>query len=165
MAYSIQQHLSYNRWANTKIADVLRNIEDIIYFQENKSSFPSIAKTVLHLWGAQYIWLKRLQGESLRTWLSADSKDDKKDSLDGLIQSSIDLELFAISKDESFLTSAYTYKNMKGEPFEDRYEDTLFHVVNHGTYHRGQIITMLREAGETTLPSTDLIHYLRGSKK
>ena len=53
---------------------------------------------------------------------------------------------------------------MKGEPFTDSVEDTLFHVVNHSTYHRGQIITMLREAGETKVVSTDLIHYLRSLK-
>ena len=59
----------------------------------------------------------------------------------------------------------YAYKNLKGDPFEDRIEDTLFHVVNHSTYHRGQIITMLREAGVAKVVSTDLIHYLRTLKK
>lgn len=165
MAYSIQQHLTYNAWANKSTADVLRTVDDTIYFQENKSSFPSIAKTVLHIWGAQYIWLKRLQGESLSTWPAPEFKDNKNESLNGLIQSSNEIVTFAASKDELFLTSMYAYKNMKGEPFEDPYEDTLFHVVNHGTYHRGQITTMLREAGVTKLASTDLIHYLRTLRK
>jgi len=160
MAYSIHQHVTYNLWANTKVADVLRAIDNSLYFQENNSSFSSIAKTVLHLWGAQFIWLTRMQGESLREWPSA-NVTDKEEGLDGLILSSASLVSFVKSKNESFLKSTYAYNNMKGEPFVDPYEDTLLHVVNHSTYHRGQIITMLRQGGVKTVPSTDLIHYLR----
>ncbi len=164
MAHSLHQHLTYNLWANTKVADVLRTIEDKIYFQENNSSFSSIAKTVLHMWGAEFIWLTRMQGESLSTWPSANITD-KTEALDGLITSSANLVSFIQSKDELFLKSTYAYKSMKGEPFVDPFEDTFFHVVNHSTYHRGQIITMLRQSGITSVPSTDLIHYLRGLKK
>ena len=165
MAYSIKKHLAYNEWANTKIADVLREVEDRIFFQENKSSFPSIAKTVLHIWDAQHIWVNRMQGSSVSKWPSASFKGSKDDSLNGLIESSSELSSFLLSKSKSFLSTPYPYKTMKGEPFESTYEDTLFHVVNHGTYHRGQIITMLREAGLKQLPSTDLIHYLRSVAK
>ena len=165
MAYTVHQHLAYNTWANAKFAAVLSELDDKIYFQDNKSSFHSIAKTVLHIWGAQVIWLNRMHGLSLTAWPAADFQDNKVESLKSLAQSSDDLMQYVSSKNESFLSSTYAYKNMKGDPFEDRYEDTLFHIVNHGTYHRGQIIIMLREAGETTLPATDLIHYLRGVQK
>jgi len=161
MAYSIKKHLAYNQWANTKVADVLREIEDQIFFQDNKSSFPSIAKTVLHIWDAQHIWVKRMQGNSQSKWPSASFKGSKDDSLNGLVESSSELSEFLQTKPKSFLSTLYAYKNMKGEPFENTYEDTLFHVVNHSTYHRGQIFSMLREAGMKQLPSTDLIHYLR----
>ena len=161
MAYSIHKHLRFNVWANTKTADVLREVPDEIYFKENKSSFPSISKTVLHMWGAQNIWLKRLQGESLTTWPSLPGQGSKEVQLNGLIQSAQHILDLVESKDEAFLSSLYSYTNMKGEPFRDSVEDTLFHVVNHSTYHRGQIITMLREAGVTNVVGTDLIHYLR----
>ena len=85
MAYSIKKHLAYNEWANTKVADVLREVEDQIFFQDNKSSFPSIAKTVLHIWDAQHIWVKRMQGTNQSTWPSANFKGSKDDSLNGLI--------------------------------------------------------------------------------
>ncbi|HPH45614.1 MAG TPA: DinB family protein [Chryseolinea sp.] len=162
--YSIHKHLTFNVWANTKTAEVLRNVEDGIFFRENKSSFPSIAKTVIHMWGAQSIWLTRMQGTSLTTFPHIELRD-KMVSLDGLVKSAEDIQKFIESKDEAFLTSTYAYKNMKGDPFENSYEETLFHVVNHSTYHRGQIITMLRDAGVTNVVGTDLIHYLRTLKK
>jgi uncharacterized damage-inducible protein DinB len=162
--YSIHKHLIFNTWANNQVAQVLRELDDEIFFRENKSSFPSIAMTALHMWGAQFIWLKRMEGLSLGAFPHVGLRD-KIISLDGLVQSSEDIQKFIESKDEAFLTSTYAYKNLKGDPFEDSYEDTLFHVVNHSTYHRGQIITMLREAGVANVVSTDLIHYLRTLKK
>jgi uncharacterized damage-inducible protein DinB len=165
MAYSIHKHLTFNVWANTKTAEVLSEVPNEIYFKENKSSFPSIDKTVLHMWGAQNIWLKRLQGESFTTWPKQPDQDTKEGQLNGLVQSAQNILELIASKDETFLSSLYSYTNMKGEPFTDSVEDTLFHVVNHSTYHRGQIITMLREAGITKVPSTDLIHYLRSLPK
>src|SRR5690349_4399099 len=149
MAYSIHRHLAFNTWANTQLAELLKMTEDEVYFRENKSSFASIAKTALHIWGAQDIWLRRLQGESLASSPTAAFANDKHGTLNGLIQSSADIENFVKSKDAAFLSSLYSYKNLKGDPFTDPVEDTLFHIVNHSTYHRGQIITMLREAGVT----------------
>ncbi len=165
MAYSVHKHLAFNLWANSQTAELLKSVPDEIYFKENKGSFPSVAKTVLHIWGAQNIWLKRLQGESLSTWPQQSTTVSKQDQLNGLVQSSKDLYDFIQSKDDAYLSSLYSYNNMKGEPFRDSVEDTLFHVVNHSTYHRGQIITMLREAGVTSVVSTDLIHYLRTLSK
>ena len=165
MSYSIYKHLTFNIWANTKTAEVLTEVNDEIYYRENKSSFPSIAKTVLHMWGAQNIWLKRLQGESLAAWPYQIEQESKAGQLAGLVQSSQNILDFVTSKDDAFLSSLYSYTNMKGEPFTDSVEDTLFHVVNHSTYHRGQIITMLREASITKVVSTDLIQYLRSLPK
>jgi len=162
--YAIHKHLTFNVWANSQLADVLRSVDDAIYFAENKSSFSSIANTVLHTWGAQFIWLKRMQGESLGAFPHIGVKD-KTVALDGLVKSSEEIQQFVASKDEAFLTSTYAYKNLKGDPFEDSYEETLFHVVNHSTYHRGQVITMLRLAGVEQVVGTDLIHYLRSLKK
>lgn len=164
MAYSIHRHLQFNTWANTQLADLLRTVDDEIFFRENKSSFSSIATTVLHMWGAQHVWLKRLEGISLSAFPHMNVRD-KTISLDGLVNSSEEIQHLIESKGDNFLTAVYAYKNLKGDPFEDSVEDTLFHVVNHSTYHRGQVITMLREAGVTKVVSTDLIHYLRSVKK
>ena len=164
MAYSILTHLAYSEWANTKFADLLLTVDDDLFFRSNKSSFPSIAKTVLHINDAQLVWLSRLKGQGLSSWPSENFQGNKADALAWLVQSSKDLTSFISSKGGSFLQTKYAYKNMKGDLFEDPVEDTLFHIVNHGTYHRGQIIMMLREMNITKLIGTDLIHYLRTLK-
>jgi len=62
--------------------------------------------------------------------------------------------------DEKNLATIIAYKNFKGDSFENRVEDILTHVINHSTYHRGQIIAQLK--GQLpSLPSTDYILFIR----
>lgn len=165
MSYSIYGHLDYNEWANSRIVSMLEPVSEDLIFREIKSSFPSIAKTMLHINDAEKLWMMRMKGVSLRTFPSAEFKGGKTPLLEMFCSASEELIKFINEKDPSFLNTSYNYKTIKGEPFTNTVEDTLFHVVNHGTYHRGQIITMLRELGVTTLLSTDLIHYIRSQGK
>ena len=165
MSYTLAQHLEFNAWANGRVAEVLQPLSDELFYRENKGSFPSLAKTTLHIWGSQYIWYRRMQGESLKQAPMVAQPPAKIDLLNGLLQSSADFVTFVKSKDPDFLSARYHYLNLRGEPFDDTYEETLFHVVNHGTYHRGQLINMLRDLGVLTLPGTDLIHYLRSQRQ
>jgi uncharacterized damage-inducible protein DinB len=165
MAYPIKIHLQYNTWANSKFAEFLSSIDNGVLDHENSSSFSSIFKTVVHIWDAQVVWYRRLEGVSLRAFPSSSFAGTKKDALEGLVQSSEDFDRFIQLQAPDFLNTMLTYQNIKGDTFTDAVEDILFHVVNHSTYHRGQIITMLREAGVTNLVSTDLILYLRELRK
>ena len=165
MGYSIIQHLEFNAWASGVVSDTLNPITDDLFYLENKGSFPSMAKTILHIWGAQHIWFRRMHGESLKVAPMVAEPPSKREILEGLVRSSQSLVTFVKSINPALLSSRYQYTNLRGQPCEDTYEETLFHVVNHGTYHRGQLIHMLREAGVTTLPGTDLIHYLRAQRQ
>jgi uncharacterized damage-inducible protein DinB len=164
MSYSIVQHLEFNAWANGLMISTLKPLSEELFYLENNGSFPSIAKTTLHMWGAQHIWYTRMQGESLKQAPMVADPPSKADMLDGLLSSSEDYVAFVGSVDPDFLSGRYHYTNLRGQSFEDSYEDTLYHVVNHSTYHRGQVILMLREVGVTPLPGTDLIHYLRSQR-
>jgi uncharacterized damage-inducible protein DinB len=164
MSYSIIQHLEFNAWANGKLIEALNPVNETLFNRENRGSFPSIAKTTLHIWGAQYIWYRRMHGESVKQAPMVAAPPTKEEILDGLLKSSHDFVTFVKAINPALLSSRYRYTNLQGEPCDDTFEETLFHVVNHGTYHRGQVILMLRDAGVTTLPGTDLIHYLRAQR-
>ena len=62
---------------------------------------------------------------------------------------------------EAALQHEFIYKNSKKDQFKQPVYEMLMHLFNHQTYHRGQLITMLRQTGETNIPNTDLIAYLR----
>jgi uncharacterized damage-inducible protein DinB len=165
MAYSLVQHLNYNVWANERIGHLLMAQNDSILDAEQKSSFPTIRKTVFHIWDAEVIWLTRLKGGSLSDWPSKSFTGSKSDMLHGFIKNSTTLLTFVKEKGETFLDQTILYKNMKGDPYESSVEEILFHVVNHGTYHRGQITTLLHGAGTKQMVSTDMINWFREQRK
>ena len=165
MVHNIVQHLSYNLWANERMGHLLMAHDDTVLNAEKKSSFPSIAKTILHIWDAETIWLTRLKGGSLSDWPSKSFSGNKADRLKGLINRSAELLQYIKEKGEAFQQEIIVYKNMKGDPYQNTVEEILFHLVNHGTYHRGQIITLLRDSGVTQLVSTDLIAWFREQRK
>ena len=161
MSYSLQQHLAYNFWANGKVAEFITKAEENVFDAEVKSSFPSLRKTVEHIWDAEYIWIKRLQGDSLLDWPSKNFKGNRAETLSAWLDCSKDFENFISSKDNAYDQSIVRYKNMKGDEFKSSVEVIVMHVVNHGTFHRGQIVTLLRELGYTDFTSTDLITFSR----
>jgi uncharacterized damage-inducible protein DinB len=161
MSYSIHQHLQFNAWANGKIVEILKNVDESILDAEVKSSFPTIRKTIYHIWDAELIWLKRIKGEQATTWPSEDLNETFAETLNKFLANTQELANFIAGKDRHFLEKKISYTNTKGLTFTNGVEDILFHVVNHSTFHRGQLVTMLRELGESKFPQQDLIAYLR----
>ena len=62
------------------------------------------------------------------------------------------------------LEHSFTYRNSKKQQFKQPVWEMLLHLFNHGTYHRGQLVTMLRQLGEEKIPQTDFIHFSRTKK-
>jgi uncharacterized damage-inducible protein DinB len=155
----ITQHTSYNAWANAKIVELIKQHEQLLD-TEIKSSFPSLRKTLFHIWDAEYIWLQRLKGESIDNWPS--KLFDARIPLDKLTANSRSFHEFAKDKDDAYFLSSTEYKNLKGEVFSTSNHGIVMHCMNHSTFHRGQVVSMLRGLGyEGAVDSTDLISYLR----
>lgn len=161
MAYDIKTHLRYNVWANGKVVEILSNLDEQLFDKEMASSFPTIRKTVFHVWDAEKIWLERLKGGDISTWPSQNFTGNTADMLNGFLENSKAMAAFVDGLSTEQLNSSIHYKNMKGLEFTNQVEHILFHVVNHGSFHRGQLITMLRNAGVTKFPPQDLIAYIR----
>lgn len=157
----ITEYTQYNRWANGKMCSFLEALSDAQLDMEQKSSFASIRKTAEHIADCEYNWLKRINGNS--NWEDKAGKfqgDAKMLSQFWLDQSSEFVNVAEQNSEES-LQKIIPYKNMKGVPFQNELYKIIMHVMNHATYHRGQLVTMLRGTGSTDLPSTDLIVFYR----
>jgi uncharacterized damage-inducible protein DinB len=165
MAHLLTQHLTYNLWANERIGHLLMAQDDTRLDLEQKNSFTSIRKTLFHIWDAEVIWFARLKGDSVRDWPSKKFSGSKAEMLHGFIKNSTELLAFVTEKGSAYQQQPIVYKSIKGDAYENTVEEILFHLVNHGTYHRGQIITLLHGAGATQMVSTDLIAWFRERKK
>jgi uncharacterized damage-inducible protein DinB len=149
---------AYNSWANHRVLDACAPLDAAKFTQNLHSSFPSVRDTLAHIMLAEWLWLERWLGRS-PGFPSTDFPDlaairSRWETIDG------DLRGFVQKLSAADLDRLVEYKNTKGHAFSNPMWQMLQHVVNHGTYHRGQITTMLRQLGATPL-TTDLIAYYR----
>jgi uncharacterized damage-inducible protein DinB len=83
-------------------------------------------------------------------------------SICGLVRkNSSDFIDFASSQDDFFFTSSTDYINLKGKKFSQNNAEIILHCMNHSTFHRGQLISMLRHVGYTDQSASDFILFLR----
>jgi uncharacterized damage-inducible protein DinB len=151
----------YNLWANDKICSYILEAGQTLADKETESSFPTIRKTLYHLWDAQAIWLKRLNGESSNSWPSHNFTGNLEEAIKLINENSqAFVDYTAALKDKEHLVQI-EFKATDGTPYYNTVEEILMHVMNHSTFHRGQLITMLRSVGFTSVGSTDMIRFFR----
>jgi uncharacterized damage-inducible protein DinB len=150
----------YNQWANEITINWLRTITEEQYQKQVISSFDSIEKTSIHIAGAEKIWVERWTGVT-EPFLS----NVFTGSLDELIviwtKSTQDIIKFIEGISEDQLLEVFTFTRLNGDVVTQSYLDTIHHLIHHGCYHRGQIVTMLRQVGFTQIDSTDYITFIR----
>jgi uncharacterized damage-inducible protein DinB len=143
--------LAYDRWANR------RALHSIRAFGEEGD--PDALKLLAHIVGSSRIWITRLAGgdsSSIDTWPPLDF-DACAVGLEMMYER---WSRYLEDLTEEELGALVAYRDMKGISRESRVSDTLTHVMNHGTYHRAQIATIVREKGMTPA-STDFIIWAR----
>ena len=162
---NIKEHLmrytDYNLWANKRLTDKLNALKPGDWLIEQMSSFTTIKRTLLHIYDAETIWFKRLNGESPAAMPGRDFRGSCEEIIVMLLDISFQFFKFVKSSDEAFLSTVCNYKSTEGKAFASSVSDIIQHCMNHSTFHRGQLVTMMRFCGLTELPSTDYITYLR----
>ena len=140
----------YNDWANNLVLDTL---------SRNTFKDPEIFKIFSHVINAQFIWMSRISGnKSIHkpVWSLHTLEDLKKYSKE--ISA---LWLDYLSKlDEKELERSISYSNSEGQAFSNTVSDMLPHIVNHASYHRGQVNKLIRREG-FPVHNTDYITYRR----
>lgn len=149
----------YNTWANDLVHSWFDNINDEQWNQPIVSSFKSLAETSVHTAGAERIWLDRLTKVENPVFLVSVFKGSKQDAIDIWKKTSQELKSFVENFHESKLEDKIGFRLRDGRQKELQYYQIFAHVFNHSTYHRGQIVTMLRQAGFTGVHSIDMSTY------
>jgi uncharacterized damage-inducible protein DinB len=158
----LQQYAAYNHWAHQKLTNVILSMDDDLHQKPVPSSYPSLYATVLHTWDAECIWWQRTKLEDRIKVPSASFNSSMKDAVNGLLGQSKLWEEFVSGASELKLNHVFEYRNSHKEIFKQPLNQVLLHVFNHSTYHRGQLVTMMRLLGATKIPPTDFIVWSRG---
>ena len=157
----ILQYAAYNVWANQRVADCITNLSDDQLHKEINSSFNSIYKTFLHLWDVESVWWQRVKMQEVVEWPGLKFTGSVLELAANLMHQSKQWKEWIDISTETVLEHEFIYKNSKREQFKQPVYEVLQHLFNHQTFHRGQLITMLRQVGVEKLPGTDLITFLR----
>jgi uncharacterized damage-inducible protein DinB len=157
----IRTLLDYNYWARDRALASAGRLPPEQLARNLGSSFGSVLDTLVHIYFAEWIWHRRWQGESP----SAPPDTSHFVSVAALREAWLPLEQqirsFVEALGPAGLSRVLEYKSMSGQPATSAHWQMIVHVVNHGSYHRGQLATMMRQLGATPAESTDMIVFFR----
>jgi uncharacterized damage-inducible protein DinB len=157
----LSQFAAYNIWASQKLLEVINALSEEKHKEEVPSSFKSLYSTVLHMWDAESAWWQRLKMHERIIRPSENFNGSMQDVSNGLMQQSLQWKDWIENATDMALEHVFQYYNTKKEMFKQPTWQMLLHVFNHGTYHRGQLINILRQLGVEKLPQTDFIVWSR----
>jgi uncharacterized damage-inducible protein DinB len=150
----------YNAWADRRALQAASALSREQFTKQLGSSFPSVRDTLAHIYGVEWLWLERFQGRSP----SAIPDDPEFADIVKLQASWGEFEptllnfVGGLTQDD--LDRVMEYKTMKFGVYRNPLWQSMQHLVNHGSYHRGQVTTMLRQLGAQPI-LTDLMHFYR----
>jgi uncharacterized damage-inducible protein DinB len=156
----MQLLFTYNDWANKRALQAASALTPEQFTKPLGNSFSSVRDTLAHMYGAETIWLLRFKGESPSAFPDTSQITDIAALEAKWNPIAADLLNFVNGLTQEDIDCIVEYKTMKFGVYSNPLWQSLQHVVNHGTYHRGQITTMLRQLGAQPI-LTDLMHFYR----
>jgi uncharacterized damage-inducible protein DinB len=150
----------YNQWADRRIVEACSALANEQFTRDLGSSFRSVRDTLVHLYGAEWVWNERIEGRSPTSLVAGTGFPDLasvRTKLEEMDNFYIDYVSRLTPQD---LERVIHYKSFAGDEFSNPLWQTLHQLTNHASYHRGQIITLLRQLGAKPV-TTDLIAYYR----
>jgi uncharacterized damage-inducible protein DinB len=155
----IRPLFAYDSWANERSLNACAALTPEQFTRDLGSSFRSIRDTLAHISGAQWIWVERLNGRSPSALPAPDACPDLAAVRARWSEVAGELLAFVNGASAADLERVVEYRTSHGD-YRTPVWQILQHLANHGTYHRGQVTTMLRQLGAKPV-STDLIAFYR----
>jgi uncharacterized damage-inducible protein DinB len=159
-AEDIRTLFEYNSWANHRTLDSCSALTTEQFTRDLGSSFKSIRDTLAHACDVEWLWLERFHGRSHSGFPPTTNYPDLAALRARWQAVEHDVKDFVAALTDADLTRSYDYKTTSGSPQSQPGGQMLQHLANHGSYHRGQIATMLRQLGAKA-EGTDMIVFYR----
>jgi uncharacterized damage-inducible protein DinB len=152
--------VDYNYWARDRMLTAIELLPAEMLTRDLGNSFRSIRDTAGHIFAAEFVWYQRWNGTS-PPLPAADQFADVSALRAAWTLLERQTRALLDTLDDEGILRLIEYRLASGAAGASRFCDMVQHVVNHGTYHRGQVTTMLRQLGAAPPQSTDMITYQR----
>ncbi len=156
MAHPALIMYKYHVWANGVIIDRLKELPQDIYHKEIQSGFSSVSKVLSHIYLTDYAWFDIISGKSMNeTMVSTDRLKEQVETksieeMKKLFQDLSERNKSLLNSQEE-IDKLIVVDNPYAGLLETSISESVLHVVTHGSYHRGNIATMLRQMGHTSV--------------
>ncbi|HUA00935.1 MAG TPA: DinB family protein [Candidatus Aquilonibacter sp.] len=151
----------FNAWANRRTLDACAALDAEKFLRDLGSSFGSVRDTLTHIYGAEWIWHERWAGRTPTGALPKPADFPDFDSIRARL-SEMDATLidYVAALQPEDLRRVVEFKTITAGVISHPLAYFLQHLANHGTYHRGQVATMLRQLGAKPT-GTDMTVFYR----
>ncbi|MEK3889899.1 DinB family protein [Bacillus sp. FSL K6-3431] len=146
----------YHVWANGVIIDRLKELPEDIYHRDIQSGFSSVSKVLSHIYLVDSGWFDIVVGKSMNK--AFESAEQKREEMEAKSVKEMEVSFSELSgRYKELLTSGMDTEKMiiVNNPYagllETSFSESILHIVTHGSYHRGNIATMLRQMGQTSV--------------
>jgi uncharacterized damage-inducible protein DinB len=151
---------NYNAWASHRAMKAASQLTAEKFVQPMGSSFGSVRDTLAHIFGSEWVWLERFQGRSPASLPDTTQFKDVASLEERWNEHETRLLGFVRGLTQADLDRVMEYKTLKFGVYRNPLWQSMQHLVNHGTYHRGQVTTLIRQLGAQPI-LTDLMHFYR----
>ncbi|MFE4893882.1 DinB family protein [Peribacillus butanolivorans] len=156
MTQPVLKMYNYHVWANGVIIDRLKELPQEIYHQEIQSGFSSVSKVLSHIYLTDYVWFDIISGKSMNEAMGSTDqlrKEVETKSIEEMKKIFLDLSERnkALLNSQKDIEKLIVVDNPYAGLLETSISESVLHVVTHGSYHRGNIATMLRQMGHTSV--------------
>jgi len=157
----LQTMIDYHYWARDRVLAAVETLPADQYARDLASSFKSIRETLTHTYAAEWAWYQRWHGTSPAALIAADQFADVAALKTAWTDHERNMRAFVDGLSEADVDRVIEYKLLSGAAGASPIGQMVQHVVNHASYHRGQVTTMLRQLGAQPAKSMDMIAYFR----
>jgi len=157
----LQILVDYHYWARERLWAVVEALPDDQLRRPLGNSFSSIFDTMVHLYGADWIWRSRWEGVSPMALPAPASYADLTTLRAAWQDEEQRIRAILNRLGPDGISQPVEYQAWDGRRQAQPFWQMLQHLVNHGSYHRGQVTTMLRQVGAQPPKSMDLIAFYR----
>jgi uncharacterized damage-inducible protein DinB len=153
--------VDFHYWARDRLLEAVDTLTPEQFTRDMGNSFRSIRDTLAHTYGAEWVWHSRWQGVSPKAFQPLETFPDVGAIRSAWAESEEKVRAFLEGLGEAGIERRFDYTLFSGAAGSTPFWQMLQHVVNHASYHRGQVTTMLRQIGAAPPKSTDLITFYR----
>lgn len=151
--------MNFMFWGDRRVLTAACATSEPEYYAERGFSAGSLHKLLVHTMAAQWLWLSRWKGHDLRRLEDTTDYPTRESLLTRWPQVHADFSEFILAQTAPTLAAPLTYRNTRGDQFTLPLGELILHCLDHGTYHRGQVNSLIKLAGGTPVA----LNYLQFS--